>query len=221
MLKNNSLIPSEIIENINSGTTMLCEDDANTLKEWQFDSNLFNPSGGLSLHGIEEMKNIAQRLKNKFRTLFLNSNSTLFRHSPSERTLQSAQAFAEGLYGSYDEVTFTNSGSEPDMLLQSFENCVTWKYTLQPLAVANAENFTIGPEFVNLEEHVNKKLGFTTGLQRLNRQDVLVHADHRVLSRSATVLFKWLRVSTIQKPLQKYELRIGKKYVRLFDRDCC
>ncbi|XP_037039604.1 multiple inositol polyphosphate phosphatase 1-like isoform X1 [Bradysia coprophila] len=178
MLKNYSLIPGEIIDNINLGTTMLCEDDANTLKEWQFDSNLLYPSGGLSLYGIEEMKNIAQRLKNTFRTLFLNSNSTLFRHSPSERTRQSAKAFAEGLYGSYAEVTFTNSGSEPDMLLQSFENCATWKYTLQPLAIMDADNFTIGQEFVNLEEHVNKKLGFTTGLKRLNRLDILALVLH-------------------------------------------
>ncbi|XP_037039613.1 multiple inositol polyphosphate phosphatase 1-like isoform X2 [Bradysia coprophila] len=60
----------------------------------------------------------------------------------------------------------------------STEINLTWKYTLQPLAIMDADNFTIGQEFVNLEEHVNKKLGFTTGLKRLNRLDILALVLH-------------------------------------------
>lgn len=179
-------IQSDILANYNAGKTTLCSSDAENIKRWTLNPIMLRTDGpaDLSASGRTELINVAKRYQAAFPTLLPKSYSQphyFFRNSPILRTRQSAQAFAEGLFGSavYQNVNYTG-GSYPDLYLVPFYSCQTWidllSSTTSSLS-AEIQKFANGPEFQEMSTQVSNKLGFF-GSQALSQSTIIKLMTH-------------------------------------------
>ncbi|XP_037050012.1 multiple inositol polyphosphate phosphatase 1-like isoform X2 [Bradysia coprophila] len=175
-------IQSKILANYNAGKTTLCERDAQNIKEWRLDPILIQTAGpaNLSATGRNELINIARRYQTIFPGLLPPSYSQshyFFRNSPYLRTRQTAQAFAEGLFGpgKYQQVNYTG-GVSPDVFMAPFGACPAWSQ-LASGGVSEAQAFADGPRFQEMITQVSNKLGFF-GSDRLNMTQVTALMTH-------------------------------------------
>lgn len=169
-------IQANIMSNYNAGKTTLCERDAKNIKNWSLDPTMLRTDApaNLSASGRNELVNMAKRYQAAFPGLlpkFYSRQHYFFRHSPYLRTLQTAQAFAEGLFGAtgYQQVNYTG-GSSPDLFMFSFGSCPAW-IELAYSHASEVEAFTNGPKFQELITQVSNKLGFY-GSEVLSLSDI-------------------------------------------------
>ncbi len=178
--------PNNIIANYDAGKTTLCERDAQNIKEWRLDPIMLRTDApaDLSATGRLELISIAKRYQEKFPGLLPKTYSHLnyfFRNSPLLRTRQTAQAFAEGLFGSsgYQQVNYT--GSNPDLLMYAFGSCPAWNdvvmSSMDPNVPNEIQTFADGPEFTEMITQVSNKLGFF-GSERLSQTQVITLMTH-------------------------------------------
>lgn len=156
-------INKQITQNFFSLKTTLCLPDADLLKNWNLNPNFtLATSGALTQSGWTELKKIATRYQKAFPTLLPKHYSRqhyYFRHSPVPRTLTSAQAFADGLFGpnEYNDVNY--EGGEPtDRFLYPFGNCPVFYSFYANMPEVKA--FTETPYYQQMVQQVSKKLGF-------------------------------------------------------------
>jgi multiple inositol-polyphosphate phosphatase/2,3-bisphosphoglycerate 3-phosphatase len=170
------------MRNYNSGLTSLCPSDAKNIKEWHLDPVLLQTAGpaNLSATGWDEVKNVAKRYQAIFPSLLPKIYSQphyFFRNSPYLRTRQTAQAFADGLFGSgvYQQVNYTG-GSAPDVYMAPFGACPAWSELLNN-GISEAQAFADGPWFQQMITQVSNKLGFF-GSERLNQSEIIAMMTH-------------------------------------------
>ncbi|XP_037050011.1 multiple inositol polyphosphate phosphatase 1-like isoform X1 [Bradysia coprophila] len=182
LLSPNDPIQSKIMENYDSGKTTLCRRDAQKIREWHLDPTFVQTAGpaNLSVTGWNEIKNIARRYQTIFPGLLPRSYSQshyFFRNSPYLRTRQTAQAFAEGLFGPdvYQRVNYTG-GSWPDLFMFPFGTCPAWMELISSGSI-EAQAFADGPRFQEMITQVSNKLGFV-GSDRLNQTQVVALMTH-------------------------------------------
>lgn len=167
-------INHNIVKNFKSLKTTLCLPDAKLIENWQINPNfLLSTPGNLTAAGWYELQNIAARMQKAFPTLLPKKYTPehyFFRRSPILRTLQSAQAFADGLFGpeEYNLVNY-EGGQSPDLFLYFFGSCPIWD-TFYSSAV-QVEVFQEGQYYQQMVKQVSAKLGFH-GSQQLNSSEV-------------------------------------------------
>lgn len=163
-------INNDIIQNYVLMKTTLCPADVEVLRNWVLNPNFTLSTAALETEsGWTELTALGQRLQAAFPELLPREycpRHYYFRHSPLVRTLESAKAFARGLFGPdcFEKVTY-EGGSYPDMLLLPFYSCPEYISILGkdiPEQVAFAKT----PEFVQMLEQVNTKLGFLGAEQK-------------------------------------------------------
>lgn len=162
-----SSVHADIVRNYEQGRTTLCRQDFELLRtymESDFASGFHLSNASLvTASGAIGLQNIARRYQEIFPDLLPSTYSPerfLFRHTDSERTNQSARAFATGLFGAtgagnvvYEEVP------EIDLLLRPSNFCPAYieealKYDVEQNA------FGEGPEMQEMIDQVNRRLGF-------------------------------------------------------------
>lgn len=175
-------IQSNIMRNYDLGRTTLCPQDAKNIKNWRLDPIMLRTDApaDLSATGWEEVRSIAKRYQAIFPGLLPPTYSQphyFFRNSPILRTRQTAQAFADGLFGdpAYQQVNYTG-GSSPDLLMYAWGSCPAWS-ALANSAVGEAETFANGPRFQQMITQVSNKLGFF-GTERLNETEINALMTH-------------------------------------------
>lgn len=111
------------------------------------------------------MENIAERFQQNFPNILTNTYSPgrfLFRHTYTERCNTSARAFARGLFGeSASQNVIYEDVPENDWFLRPFEFCPLYDEEVSDWD-KKQNAFRIGPEFEEMIEQVNRKLGFIT-----------------------------------------------------------
>lgn len=99
-----------LVANYQAGRTSLCASDFNLIRDWIPDPNITVENADLlTLSGWNIMKGIAQRYQELFPTLLPNNYSRanyVFRHTFRQRSEGSARAFADGLFGGFENVQF-------------------------------------------------------------------------------------------------------------------
>lgn len=164
----------DIMKNYNSLKTTLCPSDAELIKNWKINPSFtLRTSGALTSSGWTELSNIASRLQKSFPTLLpkqYDPKYYYFRHSPIQRTLDSARAFADGLFGptKFDSVDYEGS-PYPDRYLLPYFTCPIWLSFWQN--VSEAQIFMQGQHYQQMIKQVSAKLGFH-GSQRLNASTI-------------------------------------------------
>lgn len=162
----------EILRNYNEGRTSLCASDFELIRNWQFNPNITDDNAEhLSLSGWNEMKALGQRFQAAFPTILPSTyspNDYFFQNSNFERTRNSLNAFADGLFGDggHEQVQFEDA-PEPDLYLRPFNHCPL--YSNLNLTVEQ-DAFVEGPEYQQMVMQVSAKLGF-------HNSNVLRHND--------------------------------------------
>lgn len=67
-------------------------------------------------------------------------NYFLFRHTDTQRTLESFKAFTEGLFGSSD-VAQAEPIPEKDLLLRPYDYCDSWEHQYSEYKDVNSESY--------------------------------------------------------------------------------
>lgn len=159
---------NNIISARNAGRGNLCQPDFNLINTWQFDPNItVEIEQFLTVAGWNEMKNVARRYQDIFPKMLptvYNRNQFTFRNTDRQRTQATVRAFADGLFGNFEQI-FVEPTPNPDRLLRPHDGCPLYDAvsdnTVQRAAWQN------GNEFQTMMTQVNDKLGLT-GNQRLS-----------------------------------------------------
>lgn len=119
--------------------------------------------------GEVAMQNIAWRFQQHYPHIFpavYERDHYLFRHTQSQRTHNSARAFATGLFrGGAGDVVYEEI-PERDTLLRPFDFCPAFNEEVANWS-AQRDALRDGPEIREMVEQVNRRLGFT-GLTQLS-----------------------------------------------------
>lgn len=186
-------LKEEVLRNYDAGRTQLCRADYENILRWEFNSTLLTPERSYELveEGWREFRGMGRRYQQAFPTLLPSTyerNHFFFRSTHTDRARQSLFAFTEGLFG---ENSFHNVTFEPvpdvDPLLRvictvNSQNSSLKVFNLQPnnfcpLYTQVGSNlveqtaFETGPEWEQMLEQVNRKLGFF-GSNQLSSRDV-------------------------------------------------
>lgn len=162
-----NIIHERTISNIDGGRAQLCRPDADNILNWRFNQSITpDRTFELTNTGWNEMNNLAIRLQRAFPNALPNAyNQSLyrFRHTAIERTNENLNAFANGLFGHSNIVM--DSVPTPDRLLRPIDSCRLYDQWAGNFNERNT--FRTGPEFRQLTEQVNRKLGLV-GPQQLS-----------------------------------------------------
>lgn len=151
------------MNNYDAGRTTLCRKDFEAIRNWTIDPNLTIENAAIPTEGNRVgMRNIARRLQEYFPTILTKDYSPErfhFRHASSLPTNASIRAFASGLFGENEaeNVTFENV-PVIDSFLMPISFCPALTQETANQHQLNA--FREGPEFEEMMEQVNRKLGF-------------------------------------------------------------
>lgn len=157
-------ILDDIEENYLAGRTTLCRADFEALTNWTMQPNFVIENALMPTDaGVLAMHNIARRFHDVFPDILTENYSAdrfHFRHTHSERTNTSIRAFATGLFGEagaqnvvYEDVP------ERDWFLRPFDFCPDFTSEAASWNVSRI-GFREGPEFAEMVDNVNRKLGF-------------------------------------------------------------
>lgn len=158
------IIRDEIIKKYSQGGTTLCHPDVEVLENWVLNPNFtLTTSAPETESGWTELTELGQRFQAAFPDLLprlYSPKNYYFRRTPIARTLESAKAFARGLFGPdcYEKVTY-EGGSFPDLLLRPQDSCSIYGSFRAPYYPEQI-SFAGTPEFLEMLEQVNMKLGF-------------------------------------------------------------
>ena len=107
---NLSQFQRNVVDNYEAGRTTLCAADFQLIRDWQLDPNLTVANSNLfTVSGWNIMQGLGQRYRERYPTLLpaqYDRQRFIFRHTRQQRTQGSIRAFAEGLFGSFENVEF-------------------------------------------------------------------------------------------------------------------
>lgn len=165
-------LKARVIDNYEAGRTQLCQQDIENIRNWTINPNVTEGRNSeLVETGWNELKGIGTRFHAAFPTILTsayNQSLFLFRATDRQRTVASLQGFAEGVFGEWQNVQFEPL-IDPDVLLRPNDDCPLYDDFRGNLIEMDA--FELGPEFAEMLEQVNRKLGFF-GANQLNSRDV-------------------------------------------------
>lgn len=162
----------DIINAANAGSSNLCATDFNLINKWQLDPNITDDiEQYLTVSGWNEMKGIAKRFQVAYPNLlpnFYNKSQITFRHTTRQRTKASIRSFADGIYGSFDDI-LPEPTPTPDLLMRP-QDC---PIIIDPKTYSNFERskWMNGRQYREMITQVNEKLGLV-GDERLNAKQV-------------------------------------------------
>lgn len=167
---------AEIIQNYAKGnapaTGALCEGDLHLLKTWKWDANITeDKSEFLAGQGWNDLKGIGAYFKAQFPTLLGGSYSAdkfLFRHTDTQRTRASYQAFVDGLWGDGAHKDLPQPPIPAvDTLLRPHEFCSKWADQEAALEKSKSElvKFEEGALYEQMVKDVSTKGGYKTALK--------------------------------------------------------
>ncbi|KAK6624155.1 hypothetical protein RUM44_011013 [Polyplax serrata] len=141
----------------------LCYADLNSLKAWTFNVKMTD-ANLLTKQGRSDLYFMAKRLRTKYPSLFqqgYSPNLFKFRHTDSERTRQSARAFAEGLFESTQGIWIPPAVVN-DTVIKPYENCTYWQKQVKnnPMNQREPELFKLSQDMRTLVHNVSARLGF-------------------------------------------------------------
>lgn len=155
-------IRTMIESQISKGT--MCDEDLNWLRSWK-PRHTIQDGSKLSTTGWNEIFRIGQRYGDLFPSVLRQNyipSLYEFRYTnytgKGDRTKQSARAFAQGLWGKFENVEMIEN-SRPDWLLQFYEHCHKYLRVVSGHPVEDYEKFKTGPEMAKVINDVNKRLG--------------------------------------------------------------
>jgi len=187
------IIRDAILQNHQEGQGEMCGKDIGAFQDWQ--PNLTHEDDHLLVQsGRDEMKQLGQRFKARFPTLFdkFDPKEVVFRSTKTQRTIESAREFFEGAFQNFDFEL-----PEPilnDTVLRFYKFCKNFK-DLDNIPegselLAEQRLFEQGPEIAGLIDRVNQRLGFASSdevdenseclegdCQRLSFKDIYVMWD--------------------------------------------
>ncbi|KAJ6621056.1 Multiple inositol polyphosphate phosphatase 1 [Pseudolycoriella hygida] len=169
LLSPTDTIDNDIYKNFLTKKTTLCFTDALNIKAWTMNPNFTLPTPGpLTETGWDELNKLAVRLQRAFPTLLPKTYSPqhyYFRRSPISRTLQSAQAFASGLFGGnvYESVNY-DGGFLPDNYLIPFYTCPIWMDNISK-NTSQFDAFAQTSHYLQMIKQASEKLGFSGNRQ--------------------------------------------------------
>jgi len=133
--------------------------------------------------GIVAMQRIARRLQERFPDILTEAYTPSrfhFRHTNTERTNTSIRAFATGIFGEASQNVVYEDVPENDWFLRPFDFCP--EFSEEVSNPAEREAFRRGPEFEEMMEQVNRKLGF--------------HGSNQLSVESVLTMWDWCRYET-------------------------
>lgn len=144
----------------------MCQSDLNLLAQWRWDSNITEQFDQfLTAEGYNELKNIAYNYKNYYPQLLTNiytPEKFLFRHTDTQRTKASFQAFSEGLFGS-EAARHVRPAEIPqrDLLLRPYDYCPEYANNTQSKKNPDSEisKLLASSTFKELVSDVSKRFG--------------------------------------------------------------
>ncbi len=158
-------IQADIVSNYEAGRTALCRQDFEAIRDWTRQANFTIENANLASEaGVFVMNAIARRYQETFPQLLTETYSPdrfLFRHTWSERTNTSIRAFASGLFGeSGAQNVIYEDVPDNDWFLRPFDFCPDFDEEVEGWNPSQRLAFRDGPEFVEMLEEINRKLGF-------------------------------------------------------------
>lgn len=153
----------------------MCKQDFEAIRDWSRDSNLTLESASLTTEaGRIGMRNIARRYQQFFPTILTDTydpDRFHFRHTRTVRTNTTIRAFASGLFGeSASESVIFEDVPENDSFLRPIDFCPAFREEVANQHQQDA--FENGPEFEEMMDQINRKLGFR-GSSQLSVDTVL------------------------------------------------
>lgn len=99
-------IQEKVVNNYESGRTYLdgglCMNDYLAIKNWTWDKSVENRGNFLTQIGWDELYGIGKRYRNRYPQILggpYRVKDYLFRHTDTQRTLESCKAFIDGIFG--------------------------------------------------------------------------------------------------------------------------
>lgn len=119
MLDIHESLRSRVLQNYDAGRTQLCREDIDNIREWVISPDV-RPERGFELtqQGWNEFRDLGARWSEAFPAVLPRSYSPsqfLFR-GYGNTSVNGLQAFAEGVFGEWENVEFA-AGSDPDIML--------------------------------------------------------------------------------------------------------
>lgn len=149
----------------------LSQSHVNALKHWNFSLSKHEASE-LRQEGEKEMLLLAQRMQKRYPSLFpsvYNNQTFLFKYTASERTNDSAQGFATGLFGheGAKNVVYDNS-KEANFLLRFYKFCKKWIVQVKnnPNSYVEQDLFDRSSVMVSAIKELKEKLNLKTKLTK-------------------------------------------------------
>ena len=121
--------------------------------------------------GKQEMRKLSLRMMERFPELLDPKNlheSYTFHSTDTSRTLESASAFAAGLFGEKSDIPIVSVDKNKDILLRFFDQCPRYKSEVSEnkTALYHTKRFREGKEMNDVLGKVVTKLGLTTEQQK-------------------------------------------------------
>ncbi|XP_034242728.1 multiple inositol polyphosphate phosphatase 1-like [Thrips palmi] len=162
-------LKARILRNHEGHGGRLCPEDLAALSRWHLNVTE-DKALWLTGQGQADLSFLARRLKRRLPELLNNTypaNRFKFRHTSSQRTQESAEAFASGLFDRNRNEVEISPPMHNDPVLQFDEMCPSWTAN-GARAMAEAELFEKGPEMEQTITRVSRRLGFNYNLSMDN-----------------------------------------------------
>lgn len=149
----------------------MCESDFSSIRKWSWNASVTDDQDQFLVEqGWLELKSVAANFQGLYPNL-LNGHyepeKYYFRHTKTQRTKASFQAFAEGLFGTkgYQNITIPIP-SDNDTVLKAYDLCPAWAEQSEGKKDQNSEyqKFIQSPIYQKLISDVSLKLGFKSAL---------------------------------------------------------
>uniref|UniRef100_A0A0A1X3Q6 Multiple inositol polyphosphate phosphatase 1 n=2 Tax=Zeugodacus cucurbitae TaxID=28588 RepID=A0A0A1X3Q6_ZEUCU len=149
-------------------TNALCLEDLTLLSMWKWNASItFDQEEYLTQQGYEDLRGTAktyQRFYGDVLTKNYNNSHYKFRHTDTQRTTESFNAFVEGLFGVNNNVQ-PEPIPEQDLLLRPYDYCESWKS--HDYSGVNSESYKFKHSAIwnKTIGEISKRLGFQYSLE--------------------------------------------------------
>jgi len=174
-----SSIQADIASNYEAGRTTLCRQDFEAIRNWtKHPDFIIENSNQNTEASVIAIQNIARRFQRNYPNILTETYSHdrfHFRHNWRQRSNDSIRAFAAALFGEAEaqNVIFEDV-PENDFFLRPIDFCP--EFTELTANQSEQAAFRQGPEFEQLTEEINRKLGFR-GSNQLSVDYILIMWD--------------------------------------------